>query len=97
MRARRKAAARKKPGRRDMDTTRRGAMRAAGAAAAMVAAGGPAFAAWEPNERYPDPAISSLDPSFDKYRIAQSTVERIAGGCRWNEGPAYMEDWRCIL
>src|SRR6202171_5020333 len=80
-----------------METTRRGVMTAAGAAAAMVAAGGGAFAAWDPNERYPDPAITSLDPAFNKYRIAQSTVERIATGCRWNEGPVYMGDWRCLL
>src|SRR5882672_3710807 len=80
-----------------MDTTRRGMMTAAGAAAAIAAAGGPAFAAWEPNERYPDPAITSLDPAFNKYRIAQSTVERIATGCRWNEGPVYMGDWRSLL
>ena len=80
-----------------MNTTRRGMITAAGAAAAMAAADGRAFAAWEPNQRYPDPAITSLDPAFNKYRIAQSTVERIATGCRWNEGPVYMGDWRCLL
>src|SRR5262252_1360405 len=79
-----------------MTTTRRGLMMAVGAAAA-VAAAPKAFAAWEPNERYPDPAIQSLDPSFNKYRIAQASVERIATGCRWNEGPVYFGDARCLL
>src|ERR1044072_248236 len=79
-----------------MDSTRRGMMTAAGAAAAMVAAP-QAFAAWEPNERYPDPAITTLDPAFNKYRIAQTTVEKIAGGCRWNEGPVWFGDARCLL
>src|SRR5436305_1113333 len=79
-----------------MQATRRGVMTAAGALAAAAVAP-PAFAAWEPNERYPDPAITSLDPAFNKYRIAQSTVERIATGCRWNEGPVYFGDARCLL
>jgi gluconolactonase len=68
-----------------------------GAAAAMAATAPQAFAAWEPNERYPDPAITLLDPAFNKYRIAQTTVERIAGGCRWNEGPVWFGDARCLL
>ena len=51
-----------------MNATRRGMMTAAGAAAAMVAVAPKAFAAWEPNERYPDPAIQTLDPAFNKYR-----------------------------
>ncbi|MBV8840149.1 MAG: SMP-30/gluconolactonase/LRE family protein [Alphaproteobacteria bacterium] len=50
-----------------------------------------------PSARYPDPAIQSLDPAFDKYRIAQSSIERIASGCRWNEGPVYFGDARCLL
>ena len=52
---------------------------------------------WEPNERYPDPAIKIIDPSFGKYRIAQTTVERIAAGCRWTEGPVYFGDGRYLL
>src|SRR5262249_31932466 len=54
-------------------------------------------AAWEPSQRYPDPAITSLDPSFNKYRVAQASVERIAAGCRFNEGPVYFGDARCLL
>ena len=80
-----------------MESTRRGMMTAAGAAAAVAAIAPQAFAAWEPNERYPDPAITTLDPAFNKYRIAQTTVEKIAGGCRWNEGPVWFGDARCLL
>ena len=53
--------------------------------------------AWAPCERYPYPVIQIIDPSFAKYRIAQTTVERIAGGFRWNEGPVYFGDARCLL
>jgi len=70
-------------------------------AAAAAASGGTftrtALGGWEPSERYPDPAIQILDPSFAKYRIAQTTVERLAGGMRWCEGPVYFGDARCLL
>jgi gluconolactonase len=55
------------------------------------------FGGWEPRERYPDPAIKILDPSFVKYRIAQATVERLATGMRWSEGPVWFGDARCVL
>ena len=71
-------------------------MTAAGAAA-TVAVAAPAFAAWEASERYPDPSVQVLDPAFNKYRLGLASVEKIAGGCRWNEGPVYMGDWRCLL
>ena len=38
--------------------------------------------------RYPDPAVQILDPSFAKYRIFQSALERLATGFRWAEGPS---------
>jgi gluconolactonase len=50
-----------------------------------------------PNARYPDPAIQILDPAFAKYRIAQASVERLATGMRWCEGPVYFGDARCLL
>lgn len=49
------------------------------------------------SSRYPDPAIRSLDPAFDKYRIALATVERLFTGCRWAEGPVWFGDGRCLL
>jgi gluconolactonase len=56
-----------------------------------------ALAVWEPSQRYPDPAVQSLDPSFNKYRLALAGVERLATGCRFNEGAVYFGDARCLL
>ena len=47
--------------------------------------------------RYPDPAVHVLDPRFDRYRIGSAAVERVATGCRWNEGPVWFGDHRCLL
>jgi len=54
-------------------------------------------AGWAPSERYPDPAVEILDPSFAKYRIFSASVERLAGGCRWSEGPVWFGDGRYLL
>lgn len=48
--------------------------------------------AFQPKQRYPDPALQILDPSFLKYRLYSSTVEQVATGMRWAEGPAYFPD-----
>jgi gluconolactonase len=56
-----------------------------------------ALAAWEPSLRYPDPAVQILDPSFARYRIFQASVERVATGMRWSEGPVWFGDVRCVL
>jgi gluconolactonase len=80
-----------------MNYPRRFLLTAAGAAAALVAGPRQMLAGWEPNERYPDPAIQILDPSFAKYRIAQASVERLAVGMRWSEGPAWFGDGRYLL
>lgn len=52
---------------------------------------------WEPSQRYPDPAVRVLHPSFAKYRIAQAAVERLATGSRWAEGPVWFGDGRFLL
>src|SRR5262245_5974428 len=52
---------------------------------------------WEPSERYPDPAVRSLDPAFDRYRLPLASVERLYTGCRWSEGPVWFGDGRCLL
>src|SRR2546423_12362901 len=52
---------------------------------------------WQPSERYPDPSVQILDPSFAKYRLALASVERLATGMRWCEGPVYFGDLRCLL
>jgi gluconolactonase len=43
-----------------------------------------------PNQRYPDPSLQILDPSFARYRIYSSTLEQVATGMRWAEGPVYF-------
>ncbi len=77
-------------------TQRRGLLGAGlGLGAAMLAA--PARAQWTPTERYPDPAIRILDPSFARYRLAAGAVERLWTGGRWSEGPVWMGDQRALI
>jgi gluconolactonase len=52
---------------------------------------------WERSERYPDPAIEIVEPSFAKYRIFNASVERLASDCRWCEGPVWFGDGRYLL
>ena len=47
---------------------------------------------WRPTTRYPDPAVQSLDPAFDKYRLPLAGIERLATGMRWSEGPVWVGD-----
>ena len=49
------------------------------------------------SERYPDPAVEVLDPSFAKYRIFNAAVERLASGMRWSEGPVWFGGGRYLL
>jgi gluconolactonase len=66
-----------------------------GAAATLAAT--PAFAQWQPTERYPDPSVQILDPSFARYRLVLAAVERLATGFRWSEGPAWFGDQRVLI
>jgi gluconolactonase len=79
-----------------MITSRREFLAASGAlgALAVLPRG---FAAWEPSQRYPDPAFKVLDPSFAKYRLSNAKVERLATGMRWCEGPVWFGDGRFLL
>jgi len=52
---------------------------------------------WQPSQRYPDPAIVALDPSFKRYHVALSAVERLYSGTRWGEGPVWFGDGRFLL
>ena len=64
---------------------------AAGSGIAVIA--GSALAQSFPfaaNQRYPDPSILILDPSFAKYRLYSTTVEQVGSGMRWAEGPVYF-------
>ncbi|RAI58018.1 SMP-30/gluconolactonase/LRE family protein [Roseicella frigidaeris] len=89
-------------------TSRRGLLAAAGAVAAAPVAARPlrpegphpprVAAAWEPTERYPDPRVQVLDPSFVRYRLFNAAVERLwTGNSRWNEGPVWFGDARCVI
>ncbi len=49
------------------------------------------------SQRYPDPLVQVLDPRFNKYRLPLASVERLATGFRWAEGPVYFGDARCLL
>ena len=70
------------------------------AGAGLASIGGNAWAQaieFKPNPRYPDPAVQILDPSFAKYRIYSSTLEQVATGMRWAEGPAYFPEYGFVL
>lgn len=77
-----------------MQHVRRSFLKAA-AGAGAAALGAPALAqsfAFQPNQRYPDPAVLILDPSFARYRIYSSTLEQVASGMRWAEGPVWFPE-----
>jgi len=73
---------------------------AGGSIAALGGASGLANAqsfSFKPNQRYPDASVQILDPSFAKYRIYSSSVEQLASGMRWAEGPVYFPAGRYLL
>src|SRR3954466_8176676 len=83
-----------------MNITRRNLLQAgsavAGATVLSRGAGAQSFS-FTPNQRYPDPAIQILDPGFAKYRIYSSTLEQVATGLRWAEGPVYFPEGGHLL
>src|ERR1700745_2830881 len=52
--------------------------------------------AWHPSQRYPDPAIQILDPTYACF-LFNASVERLYRGCRWAEGPVWFGDGRYLL
>ena len=52
---------------------------------------------WTMSDGYPDPNVEVLDPSFLPYRLFHASVEKLAGGCRWSEGPVWFGDGRYLL
>jgi gluconolactonase len=80
-----------------MQITRRNVLVSGTAAAATALTTKVTFGGWEPSERYPDPTVKILDPSFAKYRVVQATVERLYTGARFGEGPVWFGDARCLL
>jgi gluconolactonase len=54
--------------------------------------------AWQPATSYPEPAVESLDPRFDRIKPPMNAaIERLAEGCRWSEGPVWFGDGRFLL
>jgi len=76
---------------------RRAFMMTGAAAAVDVGAGDGAAWAAELPIRYPEPNIKVLDPRFQKYMLGNAAIERIAGGCRFTEGPVWFGDGRYLL
>ncbi len=67
-------------------------------AAAAALGNLPGLAQAEPlSQRYPDPLINILDPSFMDLRIFNASVEKLATGLRWAEGPVWVGDGRYLL
>ena len=50
-----------------------------------------------PNSRYPDPAVEVLDDAFRGLRLYSASVEQLATGFRWAEGPVWFGDGRYLL
>lgn len=82
-----------------MQPTRRNllTLAAAGAATAVATSVSAQSFPFKPNQRYPDPSVDILDPSFAKYRLYSSTIEQVASGMRWCEGPVYFRDGGYLL
>jgi len=53
--------------------------------------------AGSPSLRDPDPSLQVLGPWTAKYRLPLASVERLATGMRWSEGPVYFGDGRFVL
>lgn len=53
--------------------------------------------AFEMNMRYPDPRIDVLDERFLALRLFSASVEQLATGLRWAEGPVWFGDGRYLL
>jgi gluconolactonase len=60
----------------------------------------PGALAWSQDRtvvRYPDPAVTTIDPRFAAYRVGAAVVERLWTGGRWTEGPIWFGDGRFLL
>ena len=49
------------------------------------------------SQRYPDPLIEILDDRFLELRLFNASVERLATGLRWAEGPVWIGDGNYLL
>ncbi len=46
---------------------------------------------------YPDPDVAVLDPRFNKYKIGNTTIQRLYTGTLWAEGPAWNGAGRYLV
>ena len=52
---------------------------------------------WQPSPFYPDPGYQVFDPRFRRYLETLGSIERLATGLRWGEGPVWFGDANCLL
>jgi gluconolactonase len=76
---------------------RRSFMVAGAVGMAELGVGNSAFSVAAEPVRYPDPSVKVLDPRFQPLILGNAAVERIATGCRFNEGPVWFGDGRYLL
>jgi gluconolactonase len=50
-----------------------------------------------PPQMFPDPDIIVVDPGFNRLRLSQSNIHRIATGFQWAEGPAWSAEGQYAL
>ncbi len=62
-----------------------------------LAMGSATHVPFEASARYPDPAIEVFDERFLKLRLFSTSVEQLATGMRWGEGPVWFGDGRYLL
>jgi gluconolactonase len=75
------------------------ALGTAAAGAALTRAAGAEERDWSNREpvRYPDPSIVVLDPSFAKYKVGNTAVQRLWTGALWAEGCAWHAGGRYLI
>ena len=54
---------------------------------------------WSGNQptRYPDPDVIALDPRFEKYKVATTSIQRLWQGSLWAEGTAWCAAGRYLM
>lgn len=52
---------------------------------------------WQPTPNYPETRFRAFEPSFMRFRIMNTGVEKLASGCQWAEGPVWFGDQRALL
>jgi len=50
-----------------------------------------------PSARMPEPRIAVLDERFLKLRLFSASIQQLASGCHWAEGPQWFGDGRFLL